>query len=97
MAVDGKYGQVTLEHGSVAETEPVVVFRAQDKLLPELLEHYVRLCAAAGSPERHLDLIHRSIQQVREWQQDHHTQVPNSESSRAWQGDWTHGSGPDHR
>lgn len=36
MAVDRKYGRVTLERGTIGEDEPVVVFRAQDKMLPEL-------------------------------------------------------------
>jgi hypothetical protein len=37
MAVDKKYGRVTLENGSIGEDEPVVVFRAQDVVLPRLL------------------------------------------------------------
>lgn len=37
MAVDGKYGRVTLEHGDIGEDEQVVVFRAQDSLLPKVL------------------------------------------------------------
>lgn len=35
MPVDRKYGRVMLEHGGVGTNEPVVIFRADDELLPE--------------------------------------------------------------
>jgi hypothetical protein len=84
MAIDGKYGRVTLEHGTVGEDEPVVVFRAQDRLLPKLLAYYRLFCWKAGSPSRHLSIIDSTLDTVQRWQEEHHTQVPNSESSRAW-------------
>jgi hypothetical protein len=78
MAIDLKYGRVTLEHGTVGEDEPVVVFRAQDALLPTLLDLYVFLCRNAGSPERHVAGVHAAQQTVIEWQTDHFNQVPQS-------------------
>ncbi|MFI6304299.1 hypothetical protein ACIBCH_20710 [Amycolatopsis thailandensis] len=78
MAIDLKYGRVTLEHGTIGEDEPVVVFRAQDVLLPALLDEYRRLCAEAGSPANHLDGIDAATRAVIQWQQNHHTQVPQS-------------------
>lgn len=86
MAVDGKYGKVTLEHGTIGEDEPVVVFRARDELLPDLLAHYLELCAEAGSPSRHLELIRTSYGTIRDWQVDHLDEVktPDSENSKAW-------------
>ncbi len=84
MAIDRKYGRVTLEHGTVADDEPVVVFRAQDRLLPELLSLYRSLCFEAGSPRRHLDLIDDSAEAVLNWQDSHPIRTPDSESSRAW-------------
>jgi hypothetical protein len=84
MAIDRKYGRVTLEHGTIGEDEPVVVFRAQDRLLPELLLHYAAMCARAGSPSRHIAITLANVTTVAEWQESSHAQVPNSESSRAW-------------
>lgn len=84
MAQDRKYGRVTLEHGDIGEDEPVVVFRAQDALLPKVLMYYHLFCMKAGSPRRHLDLIMGSIEQVGEWQRSHAPRVPNSENSRNW-------------
>lgn len=87
MAIDAKYGRVTLEHGSIGEDEPVVVFRATDKLLPKVLAYYNTWCLLAGSPKRHLDLIFLSLQKVLEWQKTNPTRVPNSEASAEWMRD----------
>jgi hypothetical protein len=87
MAIDPKYGRVTLEHGTVGEDEPVIVFRAQDKLLPMVMKIYAALCEEAGSPERHIAKISHARDQVIMWQMMNATQVPTSESSRAWEED----------
>jgi hypothetical protein len=81
MAFDLKYGQVQLERGTIGPDEPVVVFRAQDVFLPQVLQHYRELCLGAGSPEHHLDLIVKAVEVVREWQNDsqNHVQVPQSQ------------------
>ncbi|MGW4127935.1 hypothetical protein [Amycolatopsis japonica] len=78
MAIDTKYGRVTLENGTIGEDEPVFVLRAQDALTPEVLAEYRRLCAVAGSPAKHLEGIDAAAHAVIEWQQGHHTQVPQS-------------------
>jgi hypothetical protein len=80
MAVDGKYGHVTLERGDVGEDEPVVVFRAQDAILPDVLRYYRLRCAEQGSPQHHLNLLEETIRRVRGWQEGHPTKVPTSDS-----------------
>lgn len=82
MGYDGKYGRVTLERGTIAEDEPVVVFRAQDRLLPKLLKIYKIMCELAGSPQHHLDLIHESAMRVKEWQAQNFTKTPESADLR---------------
>jgi len=84
MAIDAKYGKVWLEHGEIGEYEPVVVFRATDKLLPLVLLHYHTLCRKEGSPARHLKIILKSRAKVIRWQSLHSTHIPDSESSRKW-------------
>ena len=86
MGYDGKYGKVTTEHGEIPDDEPVIVFRARDGQVPAMLDRYLELCAAAGSPPRHLDLVHRSQAAITRWQHEHPDQVrvPDSERSRAW-------------
>ncbi len=78
MAIDRKYGVIPLKHVGVGEDEPVVVFRAQDALLPELLSFYRQLCEAEGSPPHHLTGINDTRDIVLRWQATHHTQVPQS-------------------
>jgi hypothetical protein len=78
MAIDTKYGRVTLEHGTIGDDEPVVVFRAQDVLLPDVLALYRQRCVEAGSPERHLGAIDDALRNVEQWQAENRTQVPQS-------------------
>lgn len=82
MGIDRKYGKVTTEFGNIGETEPVIVFRAQDLLLPKLLGYYHLFCLKAGSPRRHLSIILDTKEIVEDWQKRNRTQVPTSESSR---------------
>lgn len=80
MAIDNKYGKVTTEFGEIGEDEPVVVFRARDGELWNLLGVYHRMCQTAGSPQHHLDLIDQSRKQIQEWQSNNQdlVRVPNS-------------------
>lgn len=79
MANDLKYGKVILEKGTIGEDEPVVVFRARDKLLPKVLAYYHLFCIKAGSPDKHLNLIMQRIREIEEWQNVNPTQIPASE------------------
>jgi len=78
MAIDRKYGRVAIERGTIGLDEPVFVIRAQDRLAPELIEHYADLCRRAGSPDHHVAGVHAAAQEIREWQAGHHTQTPAS-------------------
>lgn len=79
MGFDGKYGKVTTEFGDIPDSEPVLVFRAQDRLLPAVLFEYRRLADAFGSPEKHLALIDSARERVMAWQAENSTRVPTSE------------------
>jgi len=84
MGYDRKYGHVATEFGNIGIDEPVVVFRAQDALLPSVLAFYANECRKAGSPPRHIDLVNNTRDTVTGWQNEFPDQVriPNSESSR---------------
>lgn len=86
MGFDGKYGVVTTEHGDIPPDEPVIVFRARDILLPELLDDYISLCEFAGSPQRHMDLVAAHQERILTWQDNNPDKVrrPDSERSREW-------------
>lgn len=78
MGYDAKYGHVTTERGTIGKDEPVVVFRAQDALLPKVLIYYHMFCLKAGSPKRHLDLIFSTLRTVQAWQRMNSTKTPES-------------------
>lgn len=87
MPFDSKYGEVMLEHGAhIPDGEQVVVFRATDKNLPELLHSYHVLCKNSRSPQRHLDMITKTYHEVNAYQEEHldEVHVATSETSRAW-------------
>ncbi len=73
--IDGKYktsGDITkLDGTAIAEDEPLILFRGQDKLLPELLEKYNELCKSAGSPQEQLDKLAQQIDKIKKWQAAH--------------------------
>lgn len=78
MPIDRKYGKLTFDKpNAIREDEPVVVFRAQDCLLLDVLGYYMGQCAVAGSPQKHLDAIHSSIERVRRYQTEHTSKVPD--------------------
>ena len=80
MAQDNKYGKVTTEFGSIGENEPVIVFRARDRLLPKVLRYYEELARREGSPEFHLDLVSDTRLRIEDWQYLHSdlVRVPTS-------------------
>lgn len=75
MGIDNKYGRVTTEFGNIGEDEPVVVFRARDCVLHDVLPYYHSRCRVLGSPEKHLALIRKSQEQVLAWQKAHPNEV----------------------
>lgn len=83
MAIDGKYGHVVVERGTIGEDEPVVVFRAQDRLLPQVLRFYRDLCGNEGSPQRHLTLVDRTTDVVVAWQAKNFTKTPSSDTLKS--------------
>ncbi len=79
MARDRKYGAVTTEFGDFPhQDEPVVLFRAKDKLLIPTLQIYSVLCTVDGSPQKHIDLITATIDDVGYWQRAWPGQTPQS-------------------
>jgi len=70
--IDGKYqtsGDITKLDGTpIPEDEPLILFRAQDKLLVPLLEKYNELCINAGSPEGQVNLLEQRINEIKAWQ-----------------------------
>lgn len=77
MAIEFKYGKITLENGNIPDDEPVIVFRAQDMMVPYVLDAYYALCEVGGSPVEHLERIQDTQYRFIEWQNANETKVPD--------------------
>lgn len=84
MGYDRKYGKVTFERGNIGEYEPVVVFRAKDVLLPDVLYAYVGLCMSRASVDpEHIKTIIDTHATIRKWHKLHGAKVPDTEPGQA--------------
>jgi hypothetical protein len=79
VAIDRKYGRVEMEWGRIGADEPVVVFRARDKLLPKVLDAYLAMCELAGSPWHHQEIVRETRADILAWQEVNETRVPSSD------------------
>lgn len=75
MAYDRKYGKITTERGFIPEDEPVILFRAQDKLSYYVVRIYHTLCTVAGCRPQHLQQIKEASEAIGDWQQDNAERV----------------------
>ncbi len=76
---DGKYkinGSLTKLDGTpLPEDEPIMIFRAKDKFLPDLLRKYQEMGKAAGSPEAWASGVQERIDQIETWQKENPDKV----------------------
>lgn len=80
MAMNGKYGEVSVENDSDehplnGSDEPVFVLRASDNNAVSLLQVYAEMCQTGGSPQAHLDGITESLGRFVDWQTEHEDAV----------------------
>jgi hypothetical protein len=77
--IDFKYktsGDITKMDGTpIPPDEPLVLFRAKDKLLPALLVQYRQLCQDAGSPQQQVEAVDELIKSVETWQEQNQDKV----------------------
>ena len=70
--IDGKYktdGNITKMDGTpIPDDEPLILFRAKDKLLPQVIENYKKLCQDAGCQPQQVESLGPLVQQVKDWQ-----------------------------
>ena len=67
--VDRKYmGIITKADGTVVNDW--IVFRAKDKLVLDMLIHYLGLCSGNDCEQQHIDSIHKLIARVRAYQKE---------------------------
>ena len=79
--ISGKYyteGSIhRMDGGIIPDDEPVFLFRAQDKLLVEVIEHYKQLREQYGvESDAALKRHDEQIAAVTSWQKDNFTKLP---------------------
>lgn len=72
---DDKFIVERLDGRRLHPDEPVFVFRAQDRILPKVLDHYASECADEGTRLEHLESIARQRERVVAWQTANRTLV----------------------
>lgn len=70
MARDRKYGQVTIERGSIPKGEPVFLVRAGDVLAIDTLKHYVEQAGRFGCDAGFVEDVKRAIVDFSLWDGD---------------------------
>lgn len=70
--IDGKYktdSDITKLDGTpIPGDEPIILFRAQDKLTPQMLEVYKKLCLDAGCQPGQIESLDPMIEKFKKWQ-----------------------------
>ncbi len=61
----------------IGRKEPVFLFRAQDKLMLPILEHYLLLLGSQGNPPLRVAVL-KHMARVLEWQTDNEIKEPDT-------------------
>lgn len=75
MAYDLKYGKVSTTLGDIPEDELVMVFRAKDALVPNMLDEYLKLAIEAGCTPGFQTKVAMMRGALRTWQIEHEDRV----------------------
>lgn len=84
MGYDRKYGKVKTEFGNIGDNEPVIVFRAQDITLPDVILKATKVAMQFHSPVRHIEILLNTFKTITLWQYENpdKLKIPASESSK---------------
>lgn len=70
--IDSKYkvdGNITKLDGTpIPDDEPIILFRAKDKLTPQLLEAYKKMCLDSGCLPQQIETLSPLIERFKSWQ-----------------------------
>jgi len=78
--VDYKYRAVVRKHDGTPVTD-WIIFRAQDKAVPTMLEHYITICRGLGAGDAHIMEIHKLKLRVMRYQEETYSKVPDTSPS----------------
>lgn len=85
-SIDGDRIYKTSTGEVVPEDEPVILFRARDRLAMPMLLHYRQLCADDGATDYQLESMDRMVERFQLYADAHPTKQPGITRGAAWDG-----------
>ena len=78
--IDGKYyiegDQIfKYDHTPIPEDEPLMLFRGRDRLVPQMLEYYLKLRQEITEPKQNLTFLTGAMEKIQAWQKAHPDRV----------------------
>ena len=70
------YDRMQDPDGLIGEDEPVMLFRAKDRLMQSALKAYADACEAEGLKEMEMT-VRKHLQRVQIWQDEHGCKMPD--------------------
>lgn len=85
---DGKIVKVFSDglEEELLEDEPVILFRARDRLALPLLHQYFEFCKADGATDYQLESMTEMIQRFQSWADENTTKQPGITKGLPWDG-----------
>lgn len=77
MSIEGKYGTVITEFGSIGQDEPVFLLRARDALAVKTISDYWIRAIDAGCSQGFQDSLSGVMETFLAWQEENETKVPD--------------------
>ena len=59
------------DNTAVPGDEPVMLFRGRDRLLPDMLDYYLKLREQTGMSDEQLSDLKTQIESIKHWQAEH--------------------------
>lgn len=85
-SIDGDCIIKTSTGEAIPLTEPVILFRARDRLALPMLRHYRGLCASDGATDYQLESMDRMIEQFESYAADNNVKQPGITKGAVWDG-----------
>jgi hypothetical protein len=85
-SIDGDRIIKTATQEEIPDAEPVILFRARDRLALPMLEFYRSLCADDGATDYQLQSMDRMIEKFEKYAAENPTKQPGITQGKVWDG-----------
>lgn len=85
-SIDGDKLIKTATGEEIFESEPVILYRARDRLALPMMRYYKQLCIEDGATDYQITSITRMIDRFEKYADEHPTKQPGSTQGGLWDG-----------